>query len=606
MAKALVSKEFFTNFANTAVTLIAKDAPISDIKLLALSGFKFLLDINGSTSWLYDAVSDLRNAVEEKFAISKDDKTYDIGRYPNKYSVKMNFKNIGQQDRCVLQSQIVKLRNELGLTKHSDINEIRAKFEELFPDFEQMKIESHGLRIAKTKPTATEPTSIETPVTESAAVETPVTEPTAVEIPVTEQTAVKTTATEPTAIETAATKSTTVSLDATAVINKAIELIESSGIGEQITAISLLTGRRQTEVGAAMSFQASNEYLLKVSCPIKKPEKDWNDEYIIVSLADSVVIEEKVQNIRESFDIPHYDFEANFGNRIKANEQFNNRYKFKILAAYDEIFREFLNSEASMDEETNYHKLRAIYASIALESFKIIHNREQKYEGEILGYVKQLMCHESSESTLKYITWNVVNIPKSIVETFRKVLENIKTIGVGVQKKEVEINAFGVDINSLIDSDFATRHPLAYELWQEKYSQFVGDPRAMGRALKNLLIDATSDKRRLVKTLESNRLSGDEKDEKIANIINCVIDYNKTSKTKIQVNASIIRKFHQEFIGNDVNSIKVQKVIDSISTEINDSYDGQVLEKTANHYLRGDKLIDIMKILKNKYDADYL
>lgn len=390
-----------------------------------------------------------------------------------------------------------------------------------------------------------------------------------------------------------------IKLDATALINKAETLLNSSNWADIVVGIALLTGRRQVESAVYIKFKAEKEYSLLITEPAKKRGSSVKSIWEIPCLTQSDIVEEATERLNQLASFPTYDFWINFGNDRKAKEAFNNSYKKPILDSYNFHIRPMLDPRASVNYETCFRELRSIYGAIVRMTKRLQYAQDsEKHLGIVAEFLQGALCHKSANSTLHYAKWDVTNIPNKLLEEIPQYRYGM--IGVEEIMNETKIIPVTFDLATL--QELLGANIAAQRLFDEFFIARLKDPVALSKALFNVFEQATSPNKKLPTLINPDTRKGDVVETRVNEIIKQAMRLNETnSLDKIYLNESFVQACYTYIYEKSLNFNLVKRVLAEYDPDGYNQKRG--LTQSHNLRLRGAKIRDVYELIKTSLNA---
>jgi hypothetical protein len=340
---------------------------------------------------------------------------------------------------------------------------------------------------------------------------------------------------------------TPVTIDAAKFIALAAKQIKSDEWTDIAIGIAMATARRETEVCAAMSFEAKDEYTLVISEPCKKRGSS-SHYYEIPCLLPADDIEEAVERMRAMVNFERFDIQRRLGNLVQANKEFNNCYKQPLLNRYNEFMRTNLETYASVDGKNNFHKLRDLSTSIWKQAKRDSYGHySPKYENQVLRFTSGVLVHAGTGATASYGNWDVSNVPQYVVGLTNRSYGNVI--------KKVEQST------SLVSLEPEEHNALLASVSPKPARGVVGS-------------------------------------ERISLIISAMFQHNGDSEHKVFVCESQVTAAYTYIYGEQVSFNLVRKIFTDLGTTVADHNAYKGLSVASNLKLRGAKIKAVYESLK--------
>jgi Telomere resolvase len=384
-------------------------------------------------------------------------------------------------------------------------------------------------------------------------------------------------------------------------------LLESNDWREKIVGLQMAIPRRDAEIGLQMDFYADTKFSVVISTPSKKRGEN-NTFYRVPCFIDSAILCKALTFVRENKPELTSDILKDFGDNNAANKAYNNDESKRIEAVFNSVVRALLPTSANSKNKDNRHQLKNIGTS-ALKQIKA--NSLGNLVGQehlIDEWIKNAVAHKYQETTDKYITWNITNIPKELSviadSEYREVSPDY--IGKEIDTNETQVNDLSALITAVfnIASDDADKLSIANKIFMhENKPKSVED---IAKSLNRIFDSVIESQSLATKTHKALGLTSAKSkvETRLEALIDSLILHNQSCEDdalRVHINESSIRNFYKIFPGKDgkegtVNFNTVKQLFSNNSI-LKVKIDDANKDLKADNNIRGK--VERYKILEN-------
>ena len=360
-------------------------------------------------------------------------------------------------------------------------------------------------------------------------------------------------------------------LDASKIINQAINLLTSTQWQDIGMGISMLTGLRQADTYFYTKLEAEDTNTMLITGISKKRGEKQFETFRIPVLHNSDEIEAAYERLRKIKPFHELHIIANEKGLIPAREQFNNDNSSSILKRFSEIYKPLLP-----EGENDFHALRGCTASIWYHLMKDIRKCNGQDSTE---FAKNALAHDTDGVVQRYLKINFENLPTLATETFENMERYTLVENTTIPDKVIALNLSEImrklDVNSQAD--------LAIMLQNNSLEATLTN--LISRGLYHIKLQES-----LGGNLKPNNT------QKLSNIILAMTEYNYKQKESsspkyLYISISQVQRMGQEIFGKQPDRNTVKAAIDGFSKEIETCHIALNIEEKINLSLRGEAKI---------------
>ncbi len=371
-------------------------------------------------------------------------------------------------------------------------------------------------------------------------------------------------------------------LDASKIINQAINLLTSTQWQDIGMGISMLTGLRQADSYFYTKLEAENNNSMLVTGISKKRGDKQFETFRIPVLHNSDEIEAAYERLRKMKPFHELHIIANEKGLIPAREQFNNDNSSSILKRFGETFKSLLP-----EGENDFHALRGCTASIWYHLMKDIRRCNGQDSTE---FAKNALAHDTDGVVQRYLKINFENLPSISEEAFKDMERYTLVENTTIPDKVIALNLSEImrklDVNSQAD--------LAIMLQNNSLEEVLTN--LISRGLYHIKLQES-----LGGNLKPNNT------QKLSNVILAMMEYNYKQKESsnprfIFISISQVQRMGEKIFSKQPDRNTVKAAMDSFSKEIEACHTALGLEEKINLSLRGqDKIASVIDAVSSIY-----
>ncbi len=371
-------------------------------------------------------------------------------------------------------------------------------------------------------------------------------------------------------------------LDASKLINQAINLLTSTQWQDIGMGISMLTGLRQADSYFYTKLEAENTNSMLITGISKKRGNKQFETFRIPVLHNSDEIEAAYERLRKMKPFHELHIIANEKGLIPAREQFNNDNSSTILKRFGETFKSLLP-----EGENDFHALRGCAASIWYHLMKDIRKCNGQDSTE---FAKNALAHDTDGVVQRYLKINFENLPTLSEEVFKDMERYTEVENTTIPDKVIALNLSEImrklDVNSQAD--------LAIMLQNSSIEDVLTN--LISRGLYHIKMQES-----LGGNLKPNNT------QKLSNVILAMMEYNYKQKESsnpryIYISISQVQRMGQEILGKQPDRNTVKAAMDGFNKEIEACHTALGIEEKINLSLRGqDKIASVIDAVSSIY-----